>query len=120
MLLSTAYHADLYEMIYKDKPYAKESRWIHKAFEKYSRNKVRNVLELACGTGNHSLHLSEYGYSIMATDKNKDMVRVAKNKLSFNNKIQTEQMDMLRFLNFEKPFDAIICLFDSIGFVKTN
>lgn len=116
----TGYHADLYEIFYREKPYAKESRWIHESLVKYSPFKVKRILELACGTGNHSLHLSRYGYSVTATDKSKDMVRVAKQKLSSIDTIRVKQMDMIHFFNFIKTFDAILCLFDSIGFVQTN
>jgi SAM-dependent methyltransferase len=120
MLKSTSYHADVYEVIYKDKPYAKEALRIHNLITQFSPFKVQHLLELACGTGNHSRNLSRYGYSITATDINKDMVRVASNKLSVVPKLKVMQMDMLRFAKFEKPFDVIVCLFDSIGFVQTN
>ncbi|HLP51899.1 MAG TPA: class I SAM-dependent methyltransferase [Chitinophagales bacterium] len=120
MSSTKGYHADFYEIIYKNKPYAAEAKRIHTTIAKHSPFKVKSLLELACGTGNHSLNLSRYGYKIQATDKNKDMVRVAKAKLAGVPHAKVDVMDMVHFMNFTQRFDAVICLFDSIGFVQSN
>ena len=48
----SGYHADIYEIIYKDKPYAKEALRIHNLITQFSPFKAEHLLELACGTGN--------------------------------------------------------------------
>jgi SAM-dependent methyltransferase len=79
------------------------------------------MLELACGTGTHSLLLEQYGYQIIATDYSPDMLRRAKEKAQkMNSRVDFRQQDMRTSDVPERPFDAILCLFDSIGYAATN
>ena len=113
-------HADLYDLFYKNKNYKAEAKFVHGLISDYSSRKTRTILELAGGTGNHSFHLSQYGYMITLTDNSHDMLRVARKKLSVNTNVEVDYMDMTRFKKFNKQFDTVICLFDSIGYVQTN
>jgi ubiquinone/menaquinone biosynthesis C-methylase UbiE len=116
----TSHHAELYDLFYEKKPYRQEAAFVHTLLQKYQQIETKNILELACGTGNHSLHLAKYNYSILATDNNKSMLRIAQRKLSSLSNVKVKYMDMLNFSKFKKPFDAVLCLFDSIGYVKSN
>ena len=113
-------HAELYDLFYAEKPYAEEVAFIHKCIQAYRPNASR-LLELACGTGSHSLLLEKHGYKIIATDYSPDMLAHAKEKArKENSNVDFRQQDM-RSLNVpERPFDVVICLFDSIGYVATN
>jgi SAM-dependent methyltransferase len=113
-------HAELYDIFYADKPYAEEAAFVHKCIQTHKKN-ARHIMELACGTGTHALLLEKYGYDIVACDYSPDMLAQAKEKArQANSRIDFRQQDM-RLLNIpERPFDAIICLFDSIGYVASN
>jgi len=113
-------HAELYDLFYAEKPYAEEAAFVHKCIQR-NKNDARHILELACGTGTHSLLLEKYGYEIIACDYSPDMLSRAKEKAQqANSRIDFRQQDM-RLLDIpEKSFDAIICLFDSIGYVASN
>jgi SAM-dependent methyltransferase len=107
-------------MIYAEKPYREEAAFVHHCIQIHKPNAI-NLLELACGTGTHSLLLEKYGYKIVATDYSSDMLARAREKAQ-NEKscIDFLKQDM-RLLDVpERPFDAIICLFDSLGYVATN
>jgi SAM-dependent methyltransferase len=123
MLLQSSYigrHAELYDRFYAEKPYAAEAAFIHKCIQTHTPNAC-HLLELACGTGTHSLLLEKYGYKIIATDYSPDMLARAKEKSQkANSRIEFRQQDMCRLEVPERPFDAVICLFDSIGYVSTN
>lgn len=110
-------HAALYDLFYKRKPYKEEAAFVVSCFEKYGQ--VRNVLELACGTGNHAAELARRGYQVVATDHSPDMLAGAKRKY-VSGKLRFREMDMKHFLKFPSPFDAVICLFDSIGYLRTG
>ena len=116
----TGYHAELYDHFYGKKPYKREVSFVRGCLKKYSASSVKNILDLACGTGSHALHLSQFDYSITAADYSRDMLRVAARKLSGASNVKVMYMDMLKFRKFSKPFDAVLCLFDSIGYVNTN
>jgi SAM-dependent methyltransferase len=114
-------HAELYDIFYSEKEYKKETAFVHRCLQQYSIKPTGKILELACGTGNHAFELEKFGYNIIAIDYSKDMLSCAKQKaIQLNSKIDFRQQDM-RVLNIqERPFDAIICLFDSLGYVETN
>ena len=113
-------HAELYDLFYADKSYEDEAKFLNHCIQDYQPG-TKKILELACGTGSHSLILEKYGYQIIATDYSIDMLTQARRKAeSCNSAIYFRQMDM-RSLNVpERPFDVVICLFDSIGYLITN
>ncbi len=113
-------HAELYDLFYEDKPYAKEAAFVHQCIQTFNP-KAKKMLELACGTGTHSLLLEPYGYEIIAIDYSPDMLGRAKEKAQKkNSRVDFRQQDMRTLDVPERPFDAIICLFDSLGYVATN
>ncbi len=114
------HHAELYDLFYADKPYANEAAFINHCIQTYKPD-ARRMLELACGTGNHSLLLEKYGYQIIATDYSPDMLARAKEKAQkVNSTVDFRQQDMRTLTVSEHPFDVVICMFDSLGYVATN
>lgn len=113
-------HAELYDLFYKDKPYAQEAAFIHSQIERFSTRESKRVLELACGTGSHAFEFERLGYDILATDYSEDLLNVARHKAEAqSSKVEFKLQDM-RELNFTDQFDVVLCLFDSIGYVQTN
>lgn len=114
-------HAELYDLFYSDKPYSEEANFVHSCLEKYSLMPIETILELGCGTGTHSLFLEKFGYQILATDYSDDMLLHAMQKAQdANSSNRYRKQDMCSLDIPERPFDAIICLFDSICYATTN
>jgi ubiquinone/menaquinone biosynthesis C-methylase UbiE len=114
-------YAELYDIFYKDKPYASEAAFVHTCLKEYGRRPTIDVLELACGTGSHAIELEKLGYTVTATDYSDSMLAVARKKAaSLSSDVEFYKQDM-RSLNLQRgPFDAVVCLFDSIGYAVTN
>ena len=113
-------HAELYDLFYAEKPYAEEAAFIHKCIQAHKPG-AKHLLELACGTGTHSLLLEKYGYHIIATDYSADMLARARVKAkSVNSSVDFRQQDMCALDVPERPFDVVTCMFDSLGYVATN
>jgi len=113
--------AELYDLFYADKPYAEETRFVHQCIQKFGHHPTREILELACGTGRHALELEKFGYQITATDGSPDMLQVASDRAAKNgSKIVFVASDMRNLQLPSKQYDAAICLFDSIGYLKTD
>ncbi len=114
-------HAELYDLFYNSKPYKEEAAFIHSCLQEFGSGKIERILELACGTGSHSIFLSNYDYHITATDYSDSMLAVARKKTSMKKdaKIYFSLQDMTNINLNETNFDAAICLFDSIGYVET-
>jgi ubiquinone/menaquinone biosynthesis C-methylase UbiE len=88
--------------------YEAEALSLHRIFEEYS---VRSVLDIACGTGSHLIHLAKLGYDCTGVDLSGDMLDIAKEKtLKEGLEIHFLQGDARTFKSEEK-FDAAICLY---------
>ncbi len=106
--------AEYYDLIYSWKDYRKESIFIHRLIQKQKKIPGNELLDVACGTGNHIQHLKRH-YRITGLDKSREMLRIARKKLPG---VRFVQGDMMSF-DLKRRFDVITCLFGSIGYVKT-
>lgn len=114
-------YASVYDALYSDKPYKSEAQFIDNCFHRYGNFSINKILELACGTGSHALELERKGYKIIATDYSKEMIKCATQKATaINSKVDFRVQDMRSVNLSEHPFDAIYCLFDSIGYITSN
>ena len=106
--------AKYYDLIYHWKDYEKEAYSVKDLIKKYKKSNDNQLLDVGCGTGKHvECFLDEF--SCTGIDINNEMVEVA--KTNFKDAI-FEQGDMINF-NLKTKFDVILCLFSSIGYVKT-
>lgn len=114
-------HAELYDLFYQDKPYAAEAAFVDHCLNEYSTGPVNRLLEIACGTGTHAFHLERPEREIVATDYSEAMLRRAKQKAAEkHSRVEFQLQDMTKLEVGGAPFDAVICLFDAIGYVATN
>ena len=114
-------HASLYDLFYSNKDYEVESDFIHQLILETNGSEPSELLELACGTGNHAFCLEKKGYSILATDSSNGMIDQAKIKAKDrSSNVQFEMMDMRDIADIPRKFDVILCLFDSIGYLISN
>jgi len=107
-----------YDIVYHDKNYKKECIFIRKLFSKFSKNDIKTILDIGCGTGTHAIFLAKKGYEITGIDISNDMLKKAKEKIN-NSKIKFFRKDMRNF-SFNKKFDACICMFDVINYMTNN
>lgn len=110
---SAQYYDEIYAAI--DKDYSVEADKAHRIIQKYKQSKGRLLLDVACGTGAHARLLSKY-YQVEGLDLDPEMLSVARKK---HPKITFHQGDMTNF-DLGHQFDVIVCLFSSIGYVRTK
>jgi ubiquinone/menaquinone biosynthesis C-methylase UbiE len=110
---SAHYYDEIYASI--DKDYAVEASRAHQFIKKYKQTKGKYLLDVACGTGLHAGLLSKH-YRVEGLDLDGKMLAVAKKK---HPKIRFHQGDMTGF-DLKRQFDVIVCLFSSIGYVRTE
>lgn len=106
--------AKYYDLIYFDKDYKTESKIIKKLIQKYKKSRGKELLDVACGTGHHLEYLKS-DFSCIGIDINNEMLNEAKQKVK---KVIFKKADMVNF-DLHKRFDVIMCLFSSIGYVRT-
>ena len=106
--------AHFYDAIYSFKDYAAESAWITDLLQRVQRSPGRDLLDVACGTGEHLRHL-QASYRVQGLDLDDGMLAVAQAKLPG---VPLHQADMLDF-DLGRRFDAVVCLFSSVGYMHT-
>jgi SAM-dependent methyltransferase len=107
---------DLYDAIYLAwKDYGREAGKLA-GWLRTRRPGATSVLDVACGTGEHARHLHAHGFQVEGVDLSPEFVRVARAK---NPGSSFHHMDMLE-MELGKRYDAVLCLFSSIGYVKTE
>ena len=107
--------AELYDAIYSFKNYEEEATKLNQIIQKRKRSSGNDLLEVACGTGNHVTYLKSH-YAVEGLDINERMLRIARKK---HPDIVFHRGDMVSF-KLNKQFDAITCLFSAIGHLKTK
>jgi len=113
--------AELYDVFYAEKPYAKEARFIDEIVRRSRGTGPLDLLELACGTGNHAFEFERLGYRVTGTDLSADMIGVAQRKAGQRgSKARFLQADMGTAGEEDAGYDVVVCLFDSIGYLLEN
>ncbi len=74
------------------------------------------VVDLACGTGNLTIPLSQRGYDMIGIDKSPDMLNIAREKTNYNNDILFLNQDITK-LDLYGTADAFLCMIDGINYI---
>lgn len=116
-------YARYYDLLYKDKDYTAEAKYVHQLLQKYA-GQAQSILELGCGTGIHAALLAEMGYEICGVDFSSEMLARAKKRVGelppqHAQKLQFLHAD-IRNLRLNRQFDAVISLFHVISYQTTN
>ena len=108
--------AELYDRIYGSfKDYEQECHKIH-SFLQQEHPSAHILLDVACGTGEHARILKAlFDYEVDGIDLDAGLIGIAKEK---NSTGTFYQGDMVEF-SMGKTYDVVMCLFSSIGYVKT-
>jgi SAM-dependent methyltransferase len=106
-----AEYARYYDIFYKDKPYEQEAQFLSQVFQGAN---IKTVTDIACGTGEHIKYLDALGYQVRGHDISQPMLDRASTKLF----CPLLRAPMEGFPISPKS-DAIIAMFNSIGYSET-
>jgi SAM-dependent methyltransferase len=120
-----------YDTIYNEiVDYETQASFLEKVFEKFHMGKVTSILDVGCGTGNYTFAFVNRGYQATRIDLSRDMIEVARKKISEMRKGTSKfpdffEMDMRDIrLNFEEnnpsKFDVVSNLFGGFGYLLNN
>jgi SAM-dependent methyltransferase len=122
-------YAAAYDSLYADKDYAGECDIIEALFRAHGGKlperdpparadgaRIRDVLDLGCGTGRHAVEMGRRGYRVVGSDRSEAMLALARAGA-------TEAGADVIFItadmadgHFAGPFDACVCMFASLGY----
>lgn len=82
------------------------------ATEVFKQNNCKNIMDLGCGTGRHSIYLASHGFKVYATDISEIGLKIAKSKadkLNLKN-IEYKQHDMRDIPFDDNSLDGVLCV----------
>lgn len=107
--------AALYDLVYAGvKDYACETEQLVQLLQRL-RPEAHTVLDVGCGSGEHARLLAGRGYQVSGIDLSPEFVEIARGKVPTSD---FTCADMTTF-DLGRRFDVILCLFSSIGYVRT-
>jgi ubiquinone/menaquinone biosynthesis C-methylase UbiE len=101
--------ARFYDRIWGKYDYNSDAKFLNDLFKEH---RCRSVIDVGCGTGNHALRLSRFGYEVVRVDISPTMLKIAKEK-GKEAKVKFIQGDMRKLEEIipkNRRFDAAICL----------
>lgn len=104
--------AELYDLIYHGKDYDAEVDRLAGILADAGIEPGARILDAACGTGEHLRRLAGR-YDLTGLDRSGDMLAIARRKAP---DIPLLEADLVDF-RVDAPFDAVLCLFSSIGYL---
>ena len=104
-----------YDRFYAGKDYAAECERLREIIAEHLRSGGRRLLDVACGTAGHLVHLAAH-FDVEGADISQGMVDAARERLPG---VTFHCADMLE-LDLGETYDVVTCLFSSIGYVGTT
>lgn len=107
-------YSHYYDLLNKDKDYRGEVDYLRRLVARYS-DKIKTVLELGCGTGNHALLLQQKGFHVTGVDQSPEMLKIARKKLNGSD-LKFVECDILHFNNHH-TYDLVVSLFHVMSYM---
>ncbi|WP_456321690.1 class I SAM-dependent methyltransferase [Palaeococcus sp. (in: euryarchaeotes)] len=107
--------AGYYDAIYSRRvqDIEKEIDFVESIFMEDAKRKIKQILDLACGTGIPTLEMVGRGYEVLGVDLHEEMLEVARKKAKNCQNVSFMQGDALE-IAFREEFDAATMFFSSI------
>jgi len=109
-----------YLELYKHRDSKDAKKIISLLFKHIKLKKHSNILDLACGSGRHSILFAKKGFNVTGIDLSKFLIEQARKKLKgefirYKNLLHFEIKDM-RDIQHNSEFDLVVNLFTSFGY----
>lgn len=109
--------AYIYDYLMQDVHYDGWLDFVKRQSETYAV-KGKDIVDVACGTGELSIRLAEEGYSVTGVDLSEDMLVIAQQKaLDRNSSLSLFQQDMAQ-LDLQREYDLITIFCDSLNYLE--
>tara|TARA_B110000858_G_scaffold182091_1_gene221161 strand:- start:168 stop:914 length:747 start_codon:yes stop_codon:yes gene_type:complete len=107
-------YSKVYNVVYKEKKYSQEVNYILKILHN-NKNKIKDILDLGSGTGNHLIFFKKKKIKILGVEKSQKMIDLANPDV----KNLILKSDIKR-LNLKKRFDVVTSLFHVVSYFNQN
>lgn len=97
----------------------REVDFLEFVWQQHAVRTVRDVLDVGCGTGRHSIELARRGYWVTGVDLSQAMLDVLQEQMPAGLDITLRRLDM-RELDYDQAFDALICMNSTLAYMLTD
>jgi ubiquinone/menaquinone biosynthesis C-methylase UbiE len=113
-----AFEAKLYDRVWGKYDYDTDVKFLDRLLKRY---RCKSIIDIGCGTGNHTIRLSSLGYEMTGMDISPEMLKVAESKIK-RTKIEAKQGDMKKLASVfpGRKFDAAILLGHIVYHLSTS
>jgi SAM-dependent methyltransferase len=113
-------YAAYYDLLYRDKDYPGEARYVHSLLRRHGVSDG-SIIELGCGTGKHAEQLGRLGFSVHGLDLSPSMIEIARKRTPADlaSRLRFDVGDA-RSARLDRKFDAAISLFHVASYQTTN
>jgi SAM-dependent methyltransferase len=122
MSATFANYSAYYDLVYKDKDYVGESRYVQALLTEYAGSATQSILDLGCGTGTHAALLSNMGFDVFGVDLSEMMLEQA-NARAAQTGLSAARLAFAhgdaRTFRTSRTFDAAVALFHVLSY-QTN
>nr|CTQ89509.1 Methyltransferase [Kibdelosporangium sp. MJ126-NF4] len=108
--------ADLYDILYQDRKDYRAEADLVAGLVRSRKPAAESLLDVACGTGIHLQAFADLFRHVEGVDLAEPMIEIARRRLP---NVPVNHGDM-RELGLDREFDAIVCMFSSIGYLSTT
>lgn len=107
-----------YDALFQNKDYGQETNLVFNLSKKFGIKTPQKILEIGCGTGNHTRLLSKSVSNLIAIDTDVEMIKIAKKKLSDYPNVKVIYTPVERLRN--KNFDLALAMFNVITYIENS
>ena len=113
-------YSQYYDLLYQDKDYVGEAKYVDNLIAKFSEGESKTILDMGCGTGKHAELLCDRGYSVHGIDLSQDMLDIAEHRRQGRESNLSFSLSNISELSLNKKFDAVVSLFHVASYQSSN
>ena len=114
------FNSEEYLKVYRHRDQKEANELVQLVIKNIDVSKVKNVLDMAAGSGRHAIIFTEKGFNVTAVDLSENLLSIGKkNAENENVKIEFVHSDIRNF-NPNIKYNLILNLFTSIGYFEKD
>ena len=112
-------YSQYYDLLYSDKDYISEVKYVDSLIKANSKN-TKTLLDMGCGTGKHAELFCDMGYEVHGIDLSEGMLKIAENRRKNKGDSLSFSQSNIQNLSLNKKFDVVISLFHVMSYQNSN